>query len=122
MKGRDAYRPLDLPDISFSGFAEWARQWMAIGRTEPYIIASGKHQLYVTFCTNDAQAGIFVVDVDEGTPDDPKWIVQSQTKEEWEEMPTCAKPRDSKQRDQFRAKILRALASIGPDGGTITVS
>jgi hypothetical protein len=119
MKGRDAYRPLELTDIAFAGFAEWARQWMAIGRTEPYTLGSGQHQLYVSFSSNDAQAGTFVVDVDEGTKDDPKWEVRTQTKEEWEDLPTALPPRQKHQYDLFRKKVLESLSKFDSEGESV---
>ncbi len=119
MKGRDTYRPLELTDMAFAGFAEWARQWMGIGRVEPYILGSGQHQLYVSFSSNDAQAGTFVVDVDEGTKDEPKWEVKIQTKEQWDELPTAPPTRHKHQIETFRKKVVEALLKADDEGDSV---
>ena len=79
--------PAELGELSQSGLAEWARQWLLLSRRSPYMY-DGKHSLYLTAGGSLGQADQLAVDIDEGDLSDAglrtkwqvsvKYIVQAQ--------------------------------------------
>lgn len=72
--------------MSFSGPAEFARQWSLISRTERYEEGSGRHNLCLAAGGNAGQGGCWHIQVDEGQIDDEfngrTWDVTVQTRAE----------------------------------------
>lgn len=69
-EGRDRYDPPDLEELSMAGFAEWARQWMLIGRREAFEAGSGLHKLWLNVGGSVGFSGCWSVDIDEGRLED----------------------------------------------------
>ena len=69
-EGRDRYDPPDLEELSMAGFAEWARQWMLIGRREAFEAGSGLHKLWLNVGGSVGFSGTWSVDIDEGRLED----------------------------------------------------
>lgn len=65
---KDACRPLDLDDLSQSGFAEFARQWMLVSRQETYMDGSGEHALWLRCGGSAGHSSLWALNVNEGKP------------------------------------------------------
>ena len=62
--------PMELADVAWSGFAEWAGQWVLLSRREKYDPDSdGEHRLWMTAGGRDGHSTLVGVDVTEGRSD-----------------------------------------------------
>ena len=79
-KSLDAGEPPDLDDLAFSGIGEFARQWVLLGRREPFRPDVGRHQLVMAAGGSAGHSGVWEVTVDEGVMRDDfggrKWKVE----------------------------------------------
>lgn len=70
---KDRYRSIELSDLSMSGFAEWVRQWLLVGRRREYE-GDGRHELNLAVGGSAGHSGNYFVTIDEGTIEDVrKW-------------------------------------------------
>jgi AAA domain len=74
------FNPPELDDIAWSGFSEWARQWLLLGRRESFDPESaGEHKLWLSAGGSAGHYGRWAVDIIEGRRSDPdgrRWDVQ----------------------------------------------
>ncbi len=64
----DDSEPAGLEELSQSGVAEWARQWLLLQRRSPYQ-ADGHHELWMRAGGSAGHAGLWALDIDEGILD-----------------------------------------------------
>jgi len=111
-KNRSDYEPPELDDLSWAGFAEFARQWLLLGRREDFVPGSGEHKLWLSVGGSAGHSGLWALDVEEGVSGLPRrWQVELSTPEE---------AREEKRADTTRQRIL-AAAKEYPSGETKTV-
>jgi hypothetical protein len=93
--------------MSWAGFAEFARQWLLIGRREDYVPGTGEHRLWLSVGGSAGHSGLWAVDVDEGVS--PRhWNVELSTPDE---------ARREKKAGSIRDRILEAARNF-PNGET----
>jgi hypothetical protein len=67
----DKFAPPELESIAWSGFQEWIRQWVLIGRREEYDPEQGgSHKLWLNVGGSAGHSGLWGVDIEEGTRQD----------------------------------------------------
>lgn len=78
--GQNQFEPPELEQISWSGFQEWARQWVLIGRRERYNPENaGHHELWLCGGGSACHSFELALDADEGSKRegaDRRWEVQ----------------------------------------------
>lgn len=129
----DPSNPPELEDIAWSGFQEFARQWILIGRRSPYDAErGGHHELWMNFGGSAGHSGLLALDIEEGTRQDEGgriWSVETLTAEEarFRAAEQAEERKEQKRELQFdatrdanREKLLKAFAKY-PDGETENV-
>jgi hypothetical protein len=124
------FEPVELDSIAYSGFAEWARQWVLLNRREAFNPEkAGEHRLWFGFGGSAGHGGLFALDVAEGSRQDVggrRWECElksaAQARLEAGEA-NEARREDAKDAkvtrtmERLRTRVLEYLASK-PDGDT----
>lgn len=110
--------PAELADIAWSGFAEWAGQWILLARRERYNPDSnGEHALWLTAGGRDGHSTLVGVNVTEGRQDDPdgrRWEVEIEPAAE-----ARRDTADSVQKNRDQERQLRQERNLDADKATI---
>ena len=117
--------PPELDDIAWAGFAEWARQWLLLGRREPFEPDSGLHKLWLNVGGSAGHSSLWALDVNEGVydPESPRtWDVtissarhERQEQRQQQERERCERERQKTEAD--KRKLWQAMQRF-PDGET----
>jgi hypothetical protein len=110
------HKPARLDNLAWSGYAEWARQWILLGRREDYVEGSGLHDLWMNVGGSAGYSSLWALDVDEGFSGGRPhhWKVALSTPSE-----VCEK-KEARKADSHRQRILEAAKKF-PDGDTMSV-
>ncbi len=70
-RSRKAGDRATLDDLAGSGFAEFSAQWLLLSRRRTFDPSSAKHELWLTGGSRVGHHGLWELDIDEGTVDQP---------------------------------------------------
>jgi len=124
---RETYTPPDIDEFAQSGFTEFARQWLLLGRREEYA-NNGEHRLWMVNGGSVGFSGTRGLDIDEGELQDDfsgrKWEVEVLTREEAEQTRKAKSAESKQEREAAKKKaeteecaddIRKAFTSLGSD-------
>lgn len=105
------YEPPELDDMSWAGFAEYARQWLLIGRRTPFEPGSGHHELWLSLGGSAGHSALHAMDIDEGAAGKPR---------HWEvDLLTPADARENKKANKTWQRLIDAAKQF-PNGESKT--
>ena len=120
--------PLELDNVAFAGFSEFAAQWLILNRRQRYEPGTGHHALWAVVGGRAGHSGTYAIDLDEGEfhqGEDREWRVSVS---KGQEARKTERGRRDKEREEAQAEKLEAnrkrvtnAAAKYPDGETKTI-
>jgi hypothetical protein len=102
----------ELDDLAWAGFAEFARQWLLVGRREDFVPGSGEHKLWLNVGGSAGHSSSWAVDIEEGRSGLPRhWEVT---------LFSATEARTEKKAAPLRKRIVDAARKF-PNGESKTV-
>jgi hypothetical protein len=135
------FAPPELGEISFAGFAEWARFWLLLGARQDWNEERGEHWLWLRTGGSAGHAGLHHLNVVEGKRTDPegrRWQAEvlpasEGNKQDEEQREAQREARHAERVQRAKEKIIKAMArhpngdsqkairiTAGLDGGQVT--
>jgi putative DNA primase/helicase len=108
----DPYEPPELEHIAWSGFQEFCRQWLLIGRREKYEPGTGEHALWINIGGSAGHSSLWGLNISEGVfrgPGTRSWEVGLLTAEEARDE-SAEKTQDVKQANKDRQRTVEVNA------------
>lgn len=114
--------PIQLSDLSFAGFREFAAQWLLLSRRRPYEPGTGHHELWLTAGGRAGHSGLWGLTVDEGRyePDAERyWDVEVSSAAETRAIAkdNARSAKRTAKTDDAKRKIVQAMLQF-PEGET----
>lgn len=105
-KNREPKGVPDLDDLSWAGFAEFARQWLLLDRRDPYVPGTGEHRLVMTAGGSAGHSGAWALDINEGAADAAAGRMWDVTVRSFSELDADDADRKEQQREERRLEQL----------------
>jgi AAA domain len=120
-----SHDPPELDWLSWSGFAEFSRQWWLINRRVKYEPGTHRHNLWLSIGGSACHGALWAANVYEGSRHDPKWEVELLHPDELNQQQHDAveAERDAKLQeriDRDKLAIIRAVRKLPDHQGTPT--
>ena len=120
--------PLELDNLAFAGFSEFAAQWLIVNRQRRYEPGSGRHALWGVIGGRAGHSGTYAIDIDEGEfhqGEDREWRVGVSKGDEArkQQQGQREKEREGKQAEKLEAnrKRIANIAVKFPQGESKTI-
>jgi hypothetical protein len=110
VQNQRTFEPLELDDLTYSGFSEFSRQWWLLNRREEYDPNTGLHRLWFSVGGSAGHGGLWALDIDEGVLPNRHWKV---------ELLSPSDARTAAKGDTVRDKLLGAMREF-PGGEVMT--
>jgi hypothetical protein len=126
----EPYEPAELENIAWAGFQEFVRQWILLNRRVRYDPdQGGHHELWMSVGGSAGHSGLWGLDIEEGTPQDPggrRWEIEVLSAHEAyaersEAAQDAAEQRKQRQHESRRERQRNAVweaLRLFPDGET----
>lgn len=75
-------KPLELSDMAWAGFGEFARQWLMLSRRKNYVDGTGEHKLFLRAGGSAGHSSLLHLDISEGVYPNRHWNIEHRTSAE----------------------------------------